>query len=268
MSAPPRLIVTRPAKEAQAWVDDLRGLGFDAVALPLITISPVRQAAALLEAWHSLGTFDAVMFVSGNAVSHFFDHRPRDWSGPFADFPGAPRAWVTGPGSRAALLACGVSPEGVDSPPSEGSQFDSEALWRVVRHRVVSGYRVLIVRGWAETSDPSPQGVGRDWFAQQCEAAGGTVQFVVAYERRAPVWDLSQREWVGQAARDGSVWIFSSAEALGNLERAVPQQNWAQARAVATHPRIAEAARRARFGSVTESRPLLSEVVASIESTP
>lgn len=268
MSAPPRLIVTRPAKEAQAWVDDLRGLGFDAVALPLITISPVQQAAALLEAWHSLGTFDAVMFVSGNAVSHFFDHRPRDWSGPFADFPGAPRAWVTGPGSRAALLACGVSPEGVDSPPSEGSQFDSEALWRAVRHRVVPGYRVLIVRGWAETSDPSPQGVGRDWFAQQCEAAGGTVQFVVAYERRAPVWDLSQREQVGQAARDGSVWIFSSAEALGNLERAVPQQNWAHARAVATHPRIAEAARRAGFGSVTESRPLLSEVVASIESTP
>jgi len=267
VSAPPRLIVTRPAKEAQVWVDDLHGLGFNAVALPLITISPVRQAAALVQAWHSLGTFDAAMFVSGNAVSHFFEHKPRDWSGPFADLRTTPRAWVTGPGSHAALLACGVLPEGVDSPPSQGPQFDSEALWRVVRHRVVPGYRVLIVRGCTETSEPSPQGVGRDWFAQQCAAAGGIVQFVVAYERRAPLWDPLQREWVGQAACDGTVWIFSSAEALGNLQRTVPQQNWALARAVATHPRIAEAARRAGFGSVTESRPLLSEVVASIEST-
>ena len=33
----PRAIVTRPAKEAQLWVADLRTLGVDALALPLIT---------------------------------------------------------------------------------------------------------------------------------------------------------------------------------------------------------------------------------------
>ena len=44
----PRAIVTRPAKEAQLWVADLRALGVDAVALPLITIGPVADPAAKL----------------------------------------------------------------------------------------------------------------------------------------------------------------------------------------------------------------------------
>jgi uroporphyrinogen-III synthase len=266
VSTRPRLIVTRPVKEAQAWVADLRGLGFDAVALPLITICPVTEIAALSEAWRSLASFDAVMFVSGNAVSHFFDQRPVALSNPFADAGATPRAWVTGPASRGALLACGVPTGVIDCPSSDSGQFDSEALWRLVRHRVVPGYRVLVVRGRAERAEPSPQGVGRDWFAQQIEAAGGSVTFVVAYERRAPVWDPAQGEWVAKAARDGSVWLFSSAEALGYLAQCAPRQSWAQARAIATHPRIAEAARKAGFGRVQESRPLLPEVVASIES--
>jgi uroporphyrinogen-III synthase len=35
---------------------------------------------------------------------------------------------------------------------------------------------------------------------------------------------------------------------------------------VATHPRIAQAARDAGFGAVLEARPTLDDVVASIES--
>jgi uroporphyrinogen-III synthase len=108
--------------------------------------------------------------------------------------------------------------------------------------------------------------VGRDWFAQQLQAAGSVVDFVVAYQRRAPVWDAVELTFIAQAACDGSVWIFSSAEAMGYLLASAPQQSWAQARAVATHPRIAQAVRQAGFGTVWESRPLLAEVVASIES--
>ena len=46
----------------------------------------------------------------------------------------------------------------------------------------------------------------------------------------------------------------------------LPAQDWGRARAVATHPRIAQAARQAGFAVVCESRPTLDEVVASIES--
>lgn len=268
----PRVIVTRPAKEAQAWVADLRAHGLDAVALPLITIGAVADPAALTNAWRRLAQFDAVMFVSGNAISHFFTQRPADVPNLFADSRGAMRAWVTGPASQSTLHGCGVAPTAIDAPAPNGTQFDSEALWRTVGPRVVPGYRVLIVRGNApgaavvSNGDTASQGAGRDWLAQQVIAAGGVVDYVVAYERSPPVWGAAHLTLIAQAACDGSVWIFSSAEAVGYLLASAPQQAWGQARAVATHARIAQALRQAGFGTVWESRPLVAEVVASIES--
>jgi uroporphyrinogen-III synthase len=43
-------------------------------------------------------------------------------------------------------------------------------------------------------------------------------------------------------------------------------QSWHRARAVATHPRIAQAARAAGFSQVCEARPEMAALVASIES--
>ena len=71
---------------------------------------------------------------------------------------------------------------------------------------------------------------------------------------------------IGLAANDGSIWLFTSALAVANLRACSPRQSWADASAIATHPRIADAARAAGFGGVWESRPGVSEVVASIES--
>ncbi len=268
MPAVPRAIVTRPAKEAQAWVADLRASGVDAVSLPLIRIGPVADGVPLAQAWAQLNQYDAIMFVSGNAVRHFFAQQPpgtiHSWGAPL-------RAWVTGPGSRSALKTCGVAADCIDAPAVESTQFDSEALWIVVRSQVVPGTRVLIIRGSAAIgaqATPSTSGTGRDWLVQQIEAAGGTVDLVAAYERRAPVWSAAELEWVAQAAVDGSVWIFSSAEGLGYLLQSAPHQDWERARALATHPRIALSARQAGFGRVQETRPVLADIVASIESGP
>ena len=68
------------------------------------------------------------------------------------------------------------------------------------------------------------------------------------------------------SATDGSVWLFSSSEAVTNLCALAGGQSWSQARAVATHPRIALAARAAGFARVCEARPAMAELVASIES--
>lgn len=89
---------------------------------------------------------------------------------------------------------------------------------------------------------------------------------MVAYQRCAPTWSAQQLALARQAASDGAVWLFSSAQALANLQRLLPGQDWSGARAVATHPRIAAAVRNAGFGVVCESRPVLAEMVASIES--
>jgi uroporphyrinogen-III synthase len=125
----------------------------------------------------------------------------------------------------------------------------------------------LIVRGDTPGSDESaPQGVGRDWLTQRLAAAGAQVDLVVAYQRGAPHWDAQQSALASAAAQDGSVWVLSSAEALANLRGLLPVQNWAAARAVATHARIADAARQLGFGQVAVASPTLPSVLASLES--
>lgn len=251
-----RVFVTRPEQEARRWVDGLIQRGFDAQAVPLIAILPVQNAAPLQAAWERLAGCRAAMFVSGNAVRHFFAAAPagRPW-------PAATRAWATGAGTLSALLASGVPPECVDAPPADAAQFDSETLWAQAGVQVRPGDRVLIVRG----GDAAGAATGRDWLADRLAAAGAIVDTVASYRRAAPVLDQRQRARV-EAGADGGVWLFSSSEAIGHLGSLFPALSWDGARAVATHPRIAQAARDAGFGVVCESRPSLDSVTAVLES--
>lgn len=262
----PRVIVTRPGAQAGKWVAGLAAAGLDALALPLIEIAAVADSSALAAAWAGLATYDAVLFVSVNAVDYFFAAR----SG--TPWPGHTRLYATGPGSVAALVRSGADAAQIDAPAANAAQFDSEALWQVVAASVQPGFRVLIVRGSneanADEDAPAAAGAGRDWFAQQVRAQGGQADFLVAYERRAPHFSANALALLQVAAHDGTVWLFSSSEAVANLCSAASGQSWARARAVATHPRIAQTARACGFGTVQESRPQLSDLIASIESLP
>jgi uroporphyrinogen-III synthase len=262
---PPRVIVTRPEQEAQRWVRDLRARGFAAEALPLIAILPVAAAAAraaLRQARARLGGYQAAMFVSGNAVRYFFDAASSD-----ALTITETRAWATGSGTAGALLQAGWPPTRIDVPDVvAGEQADSEALWARVQAQIRPGARVLMVRG----GDPDGHPAGRAWLADRLAAAGAQVDTVVAYRRAPPVWDAAQRALARAALQDGSVWLFSSSEAAANLgaltRDLLPGLALHTARAVATHPRIAHAARAAGFGAVTAARPALDAVIRSIES--
>lgn len=263
-----RVILTRPERDARSWVTSLAESGMHAVALPLIVVGGPSDPQAVVKAWNALDRYDALMFVSGNAVDQFFKLKPSAAPEWHAQDAIKTRAFVTGPGSRAALLRNGVDSACIDAPDAQAGQFDSEALWALVAAQVQPGFRVLIVRGAgsASVAGDHGEGVGRDWFAQRVQSRGGHVEFVVSYQRALPAWGPAELDMARTAANDGSVWLFSSSEAIANLRTLMPHQSWHQARAVATHPRIAQAARDAGFGVVCESRPLLGEVVASIES--
>lgn len=160
-----------------------------------------------------------------------------------------------------------MAPGQIDAPPPDSVQFDSEALWQRVGTQVRAGDRVLIVRGAEGAGEPeSAGGSGRDWLALQLVGVGARVDFVVAYQRQAPVFSAAESELAQRAARDGSVWLFSSSQALRHLSRCLPGQSWQKARALATHPRIAAVAKELGFGVVCESRPTLSDVVAALKS--
>ena len=235
-AAPWRVIVTRPGREAQAWADALLARGVPCETLPLIEIASLPDPKDLEQAWRDVPRHLALMFVSANAVRFFMAARPANQPMPSC------RAWSTGPGTRAALLAAGWPEALIDSPGEDSPQFDSEALWDLVAQRVQASVAsspsqpsVLIVRG----ADARGQLAGRDWLAQQLENAGLEVLQAVAYVRQAPVLTPVQQSLARQAVADGSAWLFSSSEAAQHLLLACPDLPLTQARALATHPRIA-----------------------------
>ena len=261
---PPRIIVTRPAREAARWVRELGERGLCARALPLIEIAPEPMSGALAAAREQLGAYHAAMFVSAHAVDGFLEQKTPLSLTAQALAAIETRAWATGPGTARALLNAGWPAARIDAPPPDAARFDSEALWARVRANIRPGLRVLIVRG----GDAEGRPAGRDWLAAQLQAAGAAVDQVAAYRRGAPALDAAQRALAASAASDGSRWLFSSSEAIANLRAALPARDWSSAVALATHPRIAQAARDAGFGVVREVQPTLDAVAASIKSAP
>jgi uroporphyrinogen-III synthase len=277
-----KIIVTRPRLEADAWVKQLRALHFDAVALPLIHIGAFADTTEVAKAWANLHQYSAVMFVSSNAVRYFYpSNKPLAVEftayeaikniANLSKLQSHPRLWATGLGTRDALLAQSVPCDLIDSPAADAAQFDSETLWNIVKNQVKPGDKVLIVRGnTPNTKDADGVAMnGRPWLADQLTTAGVQVDVVVSYQRSAPVFDAAEQALIFQASADKSVWLFSSSEAVANLKalsEPITGLNWSNARAIATHPRIAQAARDTGFGVVYESRPQFSDVVASIES--
>jgi len=280
-----RVIVTRPERESRQWVEQLQRAGFAAEALPLIEIGPAASPAdlqALKQAWQSLGTYAACLFVSGNAVHYFFKQNtaPAQVNPAQAaikniaaeaplGLPAGLRFMAPGPGTAAALQAAGVPATQIDGPAADAQQFDSQALWQAVGGRDWRGCRVLIVRGQSlagphgEATDGAAA-PGRDWIARQWTTAGATVDFLRVYLRRAPQPDPAQRQLALSASSDGSVWLLSSSEAVHNLA-SLGAIDVRGARALATHPRIAEAARAAGWGVVMESRPQLEDITQALD---
>jgi len=171
------------------------------------------------------------------------------------------------------LAARGVGVEHIDALAADAVQFDSEALWPVVAPQLRPGQRILIVRGASKSAVLPPEpvgqalaGNGRDWLIQQCQAAGAQVQACVAYERRAPLCTSAHQSQLQSATAPGSCWLFSSSEALAHLRQLAPAAVWTQASALATHPRIAAAARAAGFGHVIDTRPTLADVLSALKS--
>jgi uroporphyrinogen-III synthase len=281
-----RVIVTRPAAQAAQWVDALTAQGFDTHSFPLIEI-----ADALLtnqrQALHTRAAqMDVCMWVSSNAVGYFFNENRLLTQVNTAQAAielivnRKLRHWATGPGTVAALQQHGVPLAQIDAPDAHAAQWDSAALWQRVAGQVQAGTQVLIVRG----TDVGTPSASRDDLAQQIRAAGGAVEFAAVYARHAPAFTAAQMAWAQHAASDGSVWILTSSQAVTHLpaiaaaaaasaqgghqegNQAGHQGAWGQARCVATHERIAQAARAVGFAVVCTSRPGIADVVQSLKS--
>ncbi len=238
---PARVLVTRPAEQAGPWVERLRERGIPAEALPLIEIAPTADASALRSSWAGLATCRLVVFVSANAVLHFFAERPVG-----LDWPDSVEAGAPGSGTADALREAGVPPAAiVDAGGRRGAVRFRVALGIACTRATGAARDVLVVRGDG----------GRDWLAERLIAAGAQVDTVSAYRRFAPAFTGAARDRLDAAIADGdAVWLFSSSEAIANLEQAAGPGRFGAARAVATHPRIAARARQLRLSASSSRR--------------
>ena len=163
------VLVTRPAAQASEWVQQLRAAGLQAEALPLIDIAAAPDADTLAAAWAALPAQSMAVFVSPNAVTHFFAAKPAH-----AAWPGGVLAASPGPGTTRVLRELGVP--AIVEPAADAPQFDSESLWQKLSTQEWAVRHVLVVRGTS----------GRDWLAERLRERGATVSFVAAYGRTAP----------------------------------------------------------------------------------
>ena len=263
-----RILVTRPQHDAQPWVDALRARGLDAAALPLMAIGPCTDPAsqqaliAARQAARTSGHYRAVMFVSGNAVQYFFAKNRPDVSEYQGYLAINTRSWTPGPGTARALLQVGAPATRIVQP--DGSQqFDAAALWQTlkVRCELNAQFKLLIITG--EDDSASFNGGSAAWVAGQVAALGAYSAQLAVYRRYAPEFTVAQAELAQAAASNGSMWLFTSSQAIQNLQAALPDVDWRGAYSVATHPRIAQTARAAGF-SVHECLPTLNDIVHTL----
>jgi len=256
----PTVVVVRPRAQALAWADALARAGVPARPLPLIDIRPAPRphavaevAAALVEA-AAAGERPLAMFVSANAVEGFFA------AASLPAWPTGAIAGATGPGTAAALRAAGVPDAAIAAPPADAPSFDSEALWAVVGTQSWTGRPAWIVRGNG----------GRDWFADRLREAGARVAKVQSYERAAPVLGAAQRRLLDAVLAEPPhwCWLFSSSEAIDNLDALCPGRDWSAALALATHPRIAERARALGIAEVREVAPDVAAIRVAVQGLP
>jgi len=248
------LLVVRPRAQALAWVDELTALGVAARALPLIEILPAPEPAevdAVFAQVEASRAAPVLVFVSPNAVLGFFAAAASALAWPA-------HAWAaaTGPGTVAALRECGVPAQRIVAPASGAGQFDSEALWSAISGWPWAARPVWIVRGNG----------GRDWLGRQLRDAGADVRVVQSYARAAPVLDDGERALLAQALAEPVrwIWMFSSSEAIDHLQSLAPDARWDAARALASHPRIAQRATALGFGAVTIVSPSATAAAAAV----
>ncbi|MFT7723609.1 MAG: uroporphyrinogen-III synthase [Roseateles sp.] len=250
----PTLLVTRPRAQCADWLARLAALGVPAAALPLIEILPARDAAPVRAAWAGLAAAELAVFVSPNAVAQFFAHAPAG-----AAWPARTLAACVGPGSAQALAAHGVPPAQIVQPAADAAGLDSEHLWeRLAPRRAWRGARVLLLRGDG----------GREWLAERLAEAGAQVSAVAVYHRAGPRLGAAEQALLaGALAHPARVaWLFSSAEAVGHLREPLAGRPPAGQRAIATHPRIADAARAAGFAPVVLARPDPQAVAGALKA--
>lgn len=192
----PRVLVTRPAGQADGLCYLAEAAGYEAVKLPAIEIRGPEDPAALQALIGTLHTYDLAVFISVNAVVRGLDYilARRDW-------PAHVKIATIGASSAAALRKYGLAPDLVPA-----HRFNSEALLALEELQDMHGRRVVILRGNG----------GREHLHDILRARGALVDYVAVYRRACPEVDSQLMQSLLQHGGLDVVTVTSN-ETLENL---------------------------------------------------
>ncbi len=158
-----RIVVTRSLEQAGELIEMLEARGAEAIPAPTIRIAPPEDTEALQQACAEAGTYDWIVFTSGNAVDYFMECLLA--ISDVRDLKGA-RICTIGASTAGRLARYGIR---VDLTPPE---FRAEAVVDALKSAgAVAGRRFLLPRA----------NIARDLLADELRAAGAEVRDVVAY---------------------------------------------------------------------------------------
>lgn len=188
------ILVTRPAHQAAALADGIRGAGGEPLLFPALEIVPV-EPQALAPLLQRIGDYDLAICISPNAA-RFGVAALRA----VAEVPASLAWFAVGPGTARTLGASGIG--GVTTPDGQ----DSEALLALPQLGAVAGKRIAIFRGVG----------GRPLLGDTLRARGAEVDYIECYRRQCPAADAAplRRRW-----QEISAVTIASVETLHNLVR-------------------------------------------------
>ena len=216
------VVVTRPARQAAPFAQQLAALGATPIVWPAIVILPPSNRESLARAHAALDQYDIAFFVSANAAEY--------GAPPVGRWPRRLKAYAPGPGTAAAIAAVGVP-----YPRIPDTSLDSEGLLALPELAEVRGKRAIIFRG---------QG-GRELLADTLRERGASVDAVSCYRRAAPSGDARGLLDALRSHRANALTL-TSTEGVDNLVNAAGADGRAQLARVpafAPHARIVEHAR-------------------------
>ena len=224
-----RVLVTRPAHQAETLAREIEAAGGEAVRLPTIEIVASANTAALHAVLDRLPEFGFAIFISPNAVRRFLPLlRAR------GDVPSGLRLAAVGQGTLRTL-----NDEGFDQVLAPLERFDSEALLELLPPAVVAGKEILIVRGEG----------GRKKLGESLSARGARVAYAECY-RRVPPRQPDAASLARLRHGEIDILVITSIEGAHNLCALVGESGRAQLLAkpvVVVSERLAQACRELGF---------------------
>ena len=213
-----RVLVTRPAGQADRLVDVLEDAGITVSCLPLLHLKAVTEAekiAAIKKQLLLLSQQDFVIFISSNAVKYtaeFLAQHDLKWPSSLPCIPigGATAKAIEDLGwllDRVDERINGRSTESSNEEEKKLSAYSSEKLLVELSQRDVGEKRITIFRGEG----------GRELLADNLTSRGASVAYCEMYNRQHPNYSSEQFEQA--LGQNLAAILFASGETLENFYR-------------------------------------------------